>query len=95
MKDFLSGIPQGSVLGPLLIILFINGLPDYVKSRVKIFADDLKLIGNASDRTIIDKDLENLELWEKRCRCIVLCYYHIIIIFLSYSNIYLFRGLSP
>ena len=27
---------------------------------------NLKLIGNASDRTIIDKDLENLELWEKR-----------------------------
>ena len=31
-----------------------------MKSRVTIFADDLKLIGNASDRTIIDKDLENL-----------------------------------
>ena len=53
-------------MGPLLFIIFINDLPDYVKSRVTIFADDLKLIGNASDRTIIDKDLENLELWEKR-----------------------------
>ena len=53
-------------MGPLLFIIFINDLTDYIKSRVTIFADDLKLIGNASDRTIIDKDLENLELWEKR-----------------------------
>ena len=37
-----------------------------MKSWVTIFADDLKLIGNASDRTIIDQDLENLELWEKK-----------------------------
>ena len=37
-----------------------------MKSRVTIFADDFKLIGNDSNRTIIDKDLENLELWENR-----------------------------
>ena len=41
-KDILSGIPQGSVLGPLLFILFINDLPDCLNSCVKIFADDLK-----------------------------------------------------
>ena len=50
-KDILSGIPQGSVLGPLLFILFINDLPDCLKSSVKIFADDLKLIANLSDKT--------------------------------------------
>ena len=58
IKYVLSGIPQGSVLKPLLFIISINDLPDYVKNRVTIFSDDIKLIGNASDhRTTIDKVL--------------------------------------
>ena len=65
-KDILSGIPQGSVLGPLLFILFINDLPECVKSTVKIFADDLKLIANLSDKTEVDNDLKNLEEWERK-----------------------------
>ena len=70
IKDFLPGrsLIRVSIEGKLSSIKdVLSGIPqDYVKSRVTIFADDLKLIGNASDRTIIDKDLENLELWEKR-----------------------------
>ena len=65
-KDILSGIPQGSVLGPLLFILFINDLPDCLKSSVKIFADDLKLIANLSDKAVIDDDLKSLEDWERK-----------------------------
>ena len=66
IKDILSGIPQGSVLGPLLFILFINHLPDCLKSSVKIFADDLKLIANLSDKMVIDNDLKSLEDWERK-----------------------------
>ena len=64
-KDILSGIPQGSVLGPLLFILFINDLPQCLNNTVKMFADDLKLIANSSDKTVVDSDLKSLEEWER------------------------------
>ena len=53
LNDVLSGIPQGSVLGPLLFVLYINDLPDSIKSFAKLFADDLKMIAKASDKLII------------------------------------------
>ena len=66
MKIFLSGKPQGSVLGPLLLILFINDLADCLESFVKIFADDLKLIANLSDKVVVDNELKLLEDWERK-----------------------------
>ena len=65
IKEVLSGIPQGSVLGPLLFVLYINDLPDYVQNKAKLFADDLKLITNAANWKIIDDDLLKLEQWER------------------------------
>ena len=64
VKDVLSGIPQGTVLVPLLFILYINDLPDSIKSFAKLFADDLKMIAKASDKGQIDNNLKSLELWE-------------------------------
>jgi len=52
----LSGVPQGSVLGPLLFLIYVNELPATIESSVRMFADDAKLwrkIQNEEDEQIL------------------------------------------
>ena len=63
-KNVISGVPQGSVLGPLLFVLFINDLPDGIKNISKLFADDLKLIAGARKGAEVREDISKLEHWE-------------------------------
>ena len=64
----LSGIPQGSVLGPVLFLIYINDLPEYVSnSTVWPFANDTLLyltIHISSDHDKLQEDLNNLKRWE-------------------------------
>ena len=64
-QEVISGIPQGSVIGPLLFVIFINDLPDVIKdSHIFLFADDMKLfnpIYNEENCNNLQKDLTSAE----------------------------------
>ena len=64
VKPVLSGVPQGSVLGPLLFLLFINDLPENIRNEIKIFADDVKMITDPEQSLSIQSDLNLLCQWE-------------------------------
>ena len=67
--DVLSGVPQGTVLGPLLFLAYINDLPDSLKSSdARLFADDSLLyltVNGAKGNNQLQEDLSALEEWER------------------------------
>ena len=85
-SPILSGVPQGSCLGPVLFCLFVNDLPEVIRhSTVKLFADNIKLYKSVTspvDFTLIQEDLNALNDWCKlnsmfvnHQKCFVLHYF--------------------
>ena len=65
--NVMSGVPQGSFLGPVLFMIYINSFPDSVTNHIKHFADDSKLwapVKTIEDCEAMQNDITQLHEWE-------------------------------
>ena len=64
-----SGLPQGTVLGPLLFLIYINDITESISSDLRLFADDCllyRVIKSTRDCKILQQDLDRLVRWSER-----------------------------
>ena len=68
LQDVLSGVPQGSVLGPTLFLIFLNGIDTTISSHVQKLADDRKVylsVPSEVEIATLQQDISNLCQWTK------------------------------
>ena len=73
-KSVLSGVPQGSVLGPLLFLVYINDLEEGVTGKILKFADDTKLFTKTKeigDNFFSQNNIDKLVKWSEKCQMLL------------------------
>ena len=70
VRNVNAGVPQGSVLGPLLFLIYVNDIADSLVSTTRLFADDSSLAVSSSDTSVIEStlnnDLKKISSWAKQ-----------------------------
>ena len=61
--DVTSGVPQGSIIGPLLFLLLMNDLPERITSSCILYADDVKICGPSDDPVTLQQSLLSPQNW--------------------------------
>ena len=98
-KPVSSGVPQGSILGPVLFLLYVNDIPNIVESTAKMFADDTKVYrvsASVQKCEILQQDLNKLSAWSRKWllkfnadKCVVLRLRQAIDYLYTLDNVYL------
>ncbi len=65
MAEAISGVPQGSVISPILFIIYVTDLPDHLSADSLLFADDVKLIAPRNCHDILQNSLNSSASWSK------------------------------